>query len=178
MTGIKALFYRTILLLLCSIGCSFALAQDEAAEAGAEPEEAIDEITVYGEQSLSTLKMEYEAAELSFYNLYNELNDDRKYDVVCRKETRKGSHIKHRICWPRYQLDARTQEARAKFFRGEIDPGVMALDIAEEKVMKERIAKIAEENPQLLEALVEYHEKYTTYDSEKRRRCIGCGDMD
>lgn len=169
-------------LTLCVFAAGGSLAQEAPAE-DAEAREPVEEITVYGEKSLGKLKFEYEVAEESFYKLYNELNDEWKYDVVCRNEMATNSHIRHRVCWPRYALEAMEQEADSKFFpRGAVDPGVPALMTAEGKRLRERIARLAEEDPRLLQALIEFRDKYQLYKSERGRRCVGgpllCGDGD
>ena len=152
-----------------------ALAQDEATE----QDEPIEEIRVYGEKSVTKLKFEFELAEESFYDLYSELNDDWEYDVICRKEAPTGSHIKHQVCWPRYELEARSQEAMAKLRRGHIDPAADATVMSKNKRLRERIATLSEEHPQLLEAMMNYHDKYRTYRSERAARCawglLACG---
>ena len=159
----------------------WSLAQNEVGE-GAAADETVDEITVYGEKSLPKLKLEYEAAELNFYNLYNDINDDYRYDVICREEAPTGSHIKQRVCWPRYELEAREQEGKSNFFRGYNDPGMAAEELFIKKKMRERIAKLAEEDPRLLKALIEYRDKYQLYEHERTRRCTGgplfCGGGD
>ena len=102
------LLRRLMVLLLCSLPAGVSLAQEDAQE-GVPDDEPIDEITVYGEKSLPKLKLEYEAAELDFYNLYNEINDDYRYDVICRDEVPTGSHIKT----ARLLAPLRTRGARA-----------------------------------------------------------------
>ena len=42
--------------------------------------EAIDEITVYGEQSMSSLRYQIYRAEEDFFDLFSELNDDDEFD--------------------------------------------------------------------------------------------------
>jgi hypothetical protein len=168
-------------LALCGFDAQAALAQDEVVKDTA-AEETVDEITVYGEKSLPKLKLEYEAAELNFYNLYNDINDDRRFDVICREEAPTGSHIKQRVCWPRYELEAREQEGKSNFFRGYTDPGMAAEELFIKKKMREQIAKLAEEDPRLLKALIEYRDKYQIYKNERVRRCVGgpvlCGGGD
>lgn len=153
----------------------------EAQEPDSAADDVLEEITVYGEKTTLELKREYELAEEKFFNLYNELNDDWRFDVVCRREAPTGSHIKQQVCWTRYELLAREQEGKSKLFRGYVDPGMMAEELFVDKEMRNRIAGLAEEDPGLLKVLIEYRDKYQAYQSERKKRCtalIGCGDSD
>lgn len=72
MSSLTIRFCVLIFLLLFVSMPQLAAGQEDGSEA-AEP---IEEITVVGEKSTLKLKYEYELAEDSFYELYNELNDD------------------------------------------------------------------------------------------------------
>ena len=172
----------SLVLLLSGLAVNVSFAQEERQED--EPaDEVIDEITVYGAQSLTRLKYEYEVAEEDFYDLFSELNDDPEYDVVCRTERREGSHINHRVCRPRYELDVLTQDAQAILgMRGRVRAPVDATVMEKDRILRDRIAQLASEDPRLLEALIQYRDKYQIYESERSRRCVGgpllCGDGD
>ena len=177
-----------IILLICASSQIAKAQEPEVATDGPSDEitavatdEPIDEITVVGEKSVLKLKYEYELAEDNFYEMYNELNDDWEFDVICRNEAPTGSHIRRRICWPRYELELRTEEARSMLQRGAIDPAAGASAMAMSKRLKDKIAALAEEDPRLLEALVEYRDKYQAYESERKKNCralIACGNSD
>ena len=64
---------------------------------------AIDEITVYGENSVQAIKAQIIRADRKLYGLFNELNDDRDYDVHCRLEGVYASRRKERICLPAFE---------------------------------------------------------------------------
>ena len=177
----KLLSYAVLSAYLCYVGVPVAMAQASRTSDETTPDD-VDEVTVYGKKSLAALKFEYEVAETDFYDLYSELNDDWRYDVVCRKEAPTGSHIKRQVCWPRYALEAFSQEALAKLRRGNIDPGADALILDKRRELRNRIAKLAEQDPRLMQALVAYRDKYREYKSERKQRCAGnvliCGDGD
>jgi len=76
---------RKILVMSMLLGMGLpqaAVAQEDSPEATAESGE-IDEIVVLGARSLTLLRQEVIVAEDRFFDLYNELNDDDKYDIVC-----------------------------------------------------------------------------------------------
>ena len=85
---ITGLFLATVLLLPC------AQAQESA---DADVDETIDEITVMGARSLAMMRAEVIEAEDVIYDLFNELNDDDGYDIICKKETQLGSQIPKRV---------------------------------------------------------------------------------
>lgn len=60
--------------------------------------EDIETIGITGSVPLLFYKDDMQAAELDFYEMFNALNDNKKYKVLCRKETRLGSRIKTRVC--------------------------------------------------------------------------------
>jgi hypothetical protein len=52
--------------------------------------------------------------ENDFFALYNQLNTDHQYDMVCRNETRTGTTFQTRVCQPRYLLTAKEDSATAR----------------------------------------------------------------
>ena len=106
---------RTILALFIALSALpiVAFAQDEEAPIQvASNEEAIDDIVVVGQKSLSNLRRGIFKAEEDFYSVYNELNDDRDYDVFCRYERATGTNIKHHVCRARFVTKAFERHAR------------------------------------------------------------------
>jgi len=53
----------------------------------AQEPDAIDEIVVMGSRSLTLLRHEVTQAEDIFYDRYNLLNEDDRYDMICKDET-------------------------------------------------------------------------------------------
>ncbi len=53
----------------------------------AQEPDAIDEIVVMGGRSLTLLRHEVTQAEDIFYDRYNLLNEDDRYDMICKDET-------------------------------------------------------------------------------------------
>lgn len=145
-------------------------------------EDTMEEVTVIGDKSLVQLEKEFVSAEDRFFELFNELNDDWKYDVVCRDETPTTSHLKRRTCRTRHQMKLWEEagKSRLPMQRGNIDAGAWASTGLFDQEMRDKIAEIAKENPDFLDALIEYRDRYQSYQSEKKRRCgkmlIVCSD--
>jgi hypothetical protein len=57
------------------------------------------------------LQAEMVRVENEYFTLYNQLNTDHQYDMVCRKERPTGSSFDVRICQPQYVLTAKEATA-------------------------------------------------------------------
>lgn len=55
---------------------------------------------------MADLRRDVFQSEEDFYDLYNELNDIKEYDVRCRYEMPTGTRIKNHICRARYVTKA------------------------------------------------------------------------
>ncbi|MBT8146554.1 MAG: hypothetical protein KJN90_06835 [Gammaproteobacteria bacterium] len=70
------------------------------------PQQYLEEITVRGEQTIISIRNQIERAEDDLYSLFNELNSNDDFDIVCRKRKR-NSHIARRECEPMFLTKAR-----------------------------------------------------------------------
>jgi hypothetical protein len=57
------------------------------------------------------LQDEMVKVENEFFALYNQLNTDHQFDMVCRNERQTGSRFDARVCQPRYLLTAKENAA-------------------------------------------------------------------
>jgi hypothetical protein len=115
-----------------------------------EGENAGDEITVIRAPSLQSLRADLVRAEDAAYALFNELNDDDAYDIICKKETRIGSQFRNRVCLPAILRDTEVEQALDE------DTGIVSRKASQprhQRILTERMRQLAIENPELLEAL-------------------------
>ena len=70
------------------------------------PQQVLDEITVRGERTFFSIRSQIERAEDNMYSLFNELNSDDDFDIICR-ERKRNSHIARRECEPVFLTRAR-----------------------------------------------------------------------
>ena len=117
-------------------------------------EESIDEIIVVGEKTEVQLRREIRVIETRILDLFNEANPDDDYDIVCHKEARVGSQIPRTNCKARTYWDALAElaqddEQAVQTNRPLANPARHA------KVLRGKMLETAEENPALLQALVE-----------------------
>ena len=169
-------FGAVLVVLLLALGYlpdRVALAQEETATAEASAEDAgyadLEEIIVTAPRTLRSMRAEIDEVQDRAFALFNELNVDNDYDIVCRRETPTGSHIPVRVCRPRY-VDRLEAEAAQDFLAGDayFDPGG---DIMyHEGILRQKIARMAEEDPDLHHALAEFYRVKTAYEEERRER--------
>jgi len=62
-------------------------------------------------QKASTLRKEMAKVEKEYFALYNKLNTQRQFDMVCRMEAATGSNFARRVCQPRYLENAKQANA-------------------------------------------------------------------
>jgi len=145
----------------------FAAAQSSAADE-AETLEAIDEITVLGARSLGSMRAEVVRAEDVAFALFNELNDDDAYDIVCKKETRIGSQIPKRVCLARMYRDAVAEAA-------EDEPGILMTvkvtgSAKHQEILREKMRVLANNHPELRQALQQRLDLAKRFELERDRR--------
>ena len=117
-----------------------------------EGEDARDEITVVGAPSLASMRADLVRAEDAVYALFNELNDDDAYDIICRKETKVGSQVPYRVCLASILRDTEVEEALDED-TGTVSVSRKASQSRHQKTLMEKMRQLAIENPELLEAL-------------------------
>ena len=141
-----------------------AIAQETAADS-----ETLEEIIVIAPQSLSSMRVAIVEAEDNVLDLFNAINDDRDYDIRCRRETALGTHIARRVCRPGYvsRLEARAEQ---DFLAGNgyFDP-FAEIDYHDD-ILEEKMRTLFAENPELNQAATEYYLLKTRYDTERVER--------
>ena len=58
--------------------------------------------TALAAEKAADIRKEMAKTEEAYFALYNKLNSDRQYDIVCRREAETGSTFLKRVCKPRY----------------------------------------------------------------------------
>ena len=132
----------------------------------AQDDEAIDNVVVVGEKSLSQLRNDLFSAEEDFYALYNELNDEDEYDVTCFYETPTGTRIKNHVCRAKFIAAGYAREAS----RRRMDVSRVANQDSD-AAMAEKTARFQEKletlitaNPELQTALARYNNARAQFD--------------
>jgi hypothetical protein len=147
---------------LCgALGFGGAAIGQEKAGGGKEPaaEDAPDEIVVLGR--INQLRTEVQRSEEAFYERFNEINGDHKFDIHCRLEPLINSHIPRRVCasntW--HDLDAKIGSAALREYRGELGSTPDSLVTEQtyaQKELTDAMRRATAEDPQLQQDIVHF----------------------
>jgi hypothetical protein len=130
---------------------------------------AIDEVTVIGARTLAKIRAEVIMAEDEVYALFNDLNDDDGYDIICKKETRIGSQIPYRVCLARMYRDALSEATED----GDAEYGTVGAKLSgkkHQKILRDKMRALAIEHPELLAALKKRYVAEKEFQEERDRK--------
>ena len=130
----------------------------------------IEEIQVLGTRTLYSIRMEIVDEENKIFSMFNELNSDDRFDILCDNIAPTGSHIKQRVCEPRFVTDMRARMAQdylrgIGMLNGSSDLE-METALEREELEKEHL-RIAVEHPEYLEMLTELTNLRDTLESRR-----------
>lgn len=161
---------KTIVVVLSLAASTMSISANASDNTNTSNKEDIERIGVTGSVPLLFYKDEMQSAELDFYEMYNALNDNKKYTIVCRKQTRLGSRIKTRVCHPQYVLDRMAQKTQDVLSSGGAYPSLKQIEFAvkdERDESMKHVEKLVKSNPKLLEKLIQLNEKQALYAHKK-----------
>lgn len=164
-----------LVLVLIPIGISDIASAQEAEQASEAPIETIEEIVVYGDKSLGTLRQAIFRAEENFFDLFSSLNDDDDFDIRCFYETPSGTHIRRHVCRANFVTDATSAEAATIRTRGPRYPVQDAETVIMQKKRELRVKMetLIASSPELLEALNNYTNAKQEYVCERELKTKG-----
>ena len=152
---------RAIGIISFLMGITYSTAQTQDAGSSASKEQdaqtrPIEEITVLGERTFFTLRLEIEAVEAEVYGLFNELNTNDDFDFKCTREAYTGSHIKRRRCMAAYLREAQAENTQ-NYLKG-IDTRLSLSEVEGEVhqqtlAMEAEMTQLALDNPEFSQAL-------------------------
>jgi len=157
-----------IQILFALLTPALAAAQTTVVET-TDTEASIDEITVVGARSLGAMRAEITRAEDVAFGLFNDLNDDDAYDIICKKETRIGSQIPKRVCLARMYRDA-VSEATEDEESGILLTVKITGSSKHQKILREKMRVLANEHPELLQALRQRSVLQKKCEAERAKR--------
>lgn len=160
---------RTIYLplLLVLLVCRYAAAEEEPGISN--EESVIDEITVIGERDLLALRVEITRAEDEIFSIFNELNEDDDYDMICETERPVGTRIARRVCRARLFREKMAEDAR-RAMDGDVMTGPMIDTEKHNKILQEKLRSMALESPEFAEALQKRYALRQKYEQEHARK--------
>ena len=188
-------FVALIVLSMNAIG-GLALAQTEpsARERGATAsQEQTEEVVVRGRR-IGELRAEVEDARERAYELFNDLNGNDEFDVYCHNESRSGTNVPQVIC--RAQFENRISAAAAREYLSGLfsacngaggvtqdcmfsNAGAAGINRAQgvegqlggkSEQMADEILRVARENDEFAQAILDWYEASQQYDAARKRR--------
>lgn len=193
-------FVAMVVLSIAAVGGRGALAQSEPAAREradtAASQEKPEEVIVRGRR-IGELRAEVEDARERAYELFNDLNSNDEFDVSCHKESRSGTNVPQVVC--RAQFENRISAAAASEYmstlfalcqpdgNGFLDtqaclfsgPGASARASAQgvegqappkRDQMTQEIFRVARENDEFAQAILDWYEASQQYDAARKRR--------
>jgi hypothetical protein len=181
------------LLAALPVGGTAAAQTEPGASSETEPPE---EVVVRGKR-LTDLRFEVQVARERAYDLFNDINSNDDFDVYCREEGRTGTRSTQRVC--RAQFENRVSADAAKEYvatlfalcqlnsEGFLDtqacmfdgPGQSARSAAQgvegalpgkHEQMTEEIFRLARENDEFAQAILDWYEANRQYEAARKRR--------
>ena len=134
----------------------------------------IDEITVLGSKSASTLRFEIRNAEVKIWGMLNDLIEEEEFKMDCGMQEKKGSYIKSYACEPVFLINAR-REAASQALLAAGDPedyaffDVLSDTVVEASELKVELTPKYEEYSAKIDALVAEHPELTDSILEMQR---------
>lgn len=123
------------------------------------------------------LQTEMVKVENEYFSLYNQLNTDHQYDMVCQKVRATGSRFESRVCQPRYLLTAKENaaservhsaiaageasgpaNARGPDVGNEVAGGAQAIQLSKEDAFRKNMLDVLQRSPEL-QALGKQHDE-------------------
>lgn len=124
--------------------------------------EVDEEVVVIGTKSSKQILVEFRKVEKDMYALYNSLNEDRRFDVLCENRAETGTRLKKQVCLPRYYYTAETKEAGATLNNFAVTEAE-AIAQKDRKAFEEKVQQAIAKDPQLMDMLVKYEELRLEY---------------
>lgn len=140
----------------------------------------MEELIITGERPTSLLRREMFDTQDQVYEMFNTLNEEAEYDMICHKEARIGSQIKYQVCKPAFMWNAISEASQDTLLDAGLGINTMyPLNRAElngkVEYQRELMAHLANENPQFLSLLKkrltlrkEYEDRFKTTWWRKR----------
>jgi hypothetical protein len=157
------------------------------------PQENPEEVIVRGRR-LGELRFEIEQARIRAYDIFNEINSDDDFDVYCQDRSRSGTRMPQQVCRARFEdriSSGAGQEYIATLRWRCPDPEGLTQDCifsdysssaisaaqgvegeapGKRQRLKQEITRLANENDEFAQAILDWYEANQLYEAERQRR--------
>jgi len=155
------------LMLIAVLGSGGAVAQTPTPTQTGSSVTADEEVIVVGQRTLRDFRIEVQAAREKVFGLFNSLNSDDEFDIVCRNLPRTGTRIPQRVCRPNFSGTATSEAGRSR-----AQAAVSAVSINDQRLSAE-VQRLIRENGEFREAIVGYESMASRYEDARRAAGIG-----
>jgi hypothetical protein len=138
--------------------------------------ETLEEITVYGDKSLTRLRHELYRAEEDFFAVFNDLNSTDEFDVDCDYVTFLGDRRRHHLCMPKFAEKAEVDATLNMLLNGKAGGSWAEYYLGsgpvrkKDELLRAEIAALVTENPEMQEAFTKLVRANRVYHSRRERR--------
>ena len=143
-------------------------------------QEVAEEIVITGERSTMQLRIQLMEAEKQAYDIFNQFNDDRRFEISCSLSAPTGSRLLRQICQAEFEIQAMRGHAQDYYNtmpghgrpQGSVTkqyPPVAVELHRHQKAYREKMRQIAEEHPEFLDALARYAALNQEYEERTGR---------
>jgi hypothetical protein len=140
-------------------------------------QEPLEEIIVIAPQSLRSMYADMVAAQEITFDLYNALNDDPDFNIICRREKpAKDAWNPIANSWPTQvcttpYYDRETARETQDVLEGFADFGDATVDIQHHlELLAVKVNELATDSPEFHEAFIRYRDLKNGYDVERAER--------
>jgi hypothetical protein len=113
------------------------------------------------------------------YDIFNQFNDEKRFNISCSVEEQTGSHFTRQVCQPEFEIQATRSHAQdyldsmpgrlAGLPQGSVAPTHSAIPMEMEinrhqPAFRRKLQDVAEKHPEFLEAIKRYAELREKYE--------------
>jgi hypothetical protein len=127
-----------------------------------------EEIIVTGQRSTMQLRIQLLEAEQIAYEIFNQFNDDTRFDISCSDHAQTGSRFKRQVCQPEFEIQAMRGHAQDYYNSmpgpgrppdGSVTQQFLPLEVElqrHKKAYREKLREVAEKHPEFRDAIARY----------------------
>ena len=148
---------------------------------GAGQQNVPEEIVITGERSTMQLRIQLMEAEKQAYEVFNQFNDDKRFNISCSLSAPTGSRLLRQICQAEFEIQAMRGHAQ-DYYDSMPGPGrppqgsvtkqhpPLAAELhRHQQAYRDKMRQIAEDHPEFLDALARYATLNQEYEARTGR---------
>ena len=171
------------LLVLATCIPFVALAQQDPAPQPVDERNLPEEVVITGSRALQQLRTQMLEAEKAAYQVFNQFNDEKRFNITCSEHEYTGSHFRKQDCVTEFEIQATSAHGRQylESYQNFIDAWIsggrlpvtdgsppppvpyQALITEGQREFRKKLRQVAEEHPEFLAAIVHYSEIQQRY---------------